>query len=157
MGVSHRAISVGVILCLYFVCNCEPCQSCYCGFSGKSEHKHISRLSRSNAAKGRFTWLVVVKFHQVPSTSSQLLAASRGAFLDLLGGCAPDAAQRFAKTDPKQLLKSLATEKLLGRLQHGQGMARIYFLVANIYCKDFFERRNVFHATWICAGAVASQ
>eukprot|EP00434_Breviolum_minutum_P023513 symbB.v1.2.020741.t2/scaffold1762.1/size182224/8 len=57
----------------------------------------------------------------VPSTSSQLLAASRGAFLDLLGGCAPDAAQRFAKTDPKQLLHSLATEKLpTFVLVHGQ-------------------------------------
>ena len=54
-----------------------------------------------------FTILFWKMFCQVPSTSSQLLAASKGAFLDLLLGPPRDAAERFAQADPMQLLKNL--------------------------------------------------
>eukprot|EP00438_Fugacium_kawagutii_P006611 Skav212990 [mRNA] locus=scaffold423:223755:225105:- [translate_table: standard] len=48
----------------------------------------------------------------VPSTASQLLAASRGAFVDLLVGPPPDASERFAAADPTQLIGRLAPGKL---------------------------------------------
>eukprot|EP00435_Cladocopium_sp_Y103_P040113 s399_g10.t2 len=58
----------------------------------------------------------------VPSTSSQLLAASQGAFMDLLLGPAEDAAERFAAADPTQLLGQVGKMEKIPTvvLVHGQ-------------------------------------